>query len=225
MNRSLGGVSVALAVLLACSSIAQALPVELKDSNGTKYNINTAVAPLLTNSEASGAVSDATYDKPVTVTSYYIGLTPFGFFLTTYTQQHQVDVPLTNAFLGFNGFTLTGFNNAPLSTVRVYNPGVGLASENCPYNGKNRQLNFQPQAIGDLNLTLTRQVFVPENDDWVRWLNIVTNTGPTAVQVGITLQGLLGSANQTYVAATSTGDSHRDRPGPLVHDRPVGQSG
>lgn len=207
MHRSLGVTSTALAVVVTCASLARALPVDLKDQNGTRYNINTAVAPLITNSEASGSVSDATYNKPVTVTSYFIGLTPFGWFFTTYTQQRTVNVPLTNAFLGFNGFTLSGFNGAALPAQIVYNPGTGLASEDCASNGKNRQLNFQPQPLSNLNLTLTRQVYVPDNADWVRWLNIVTNTGSAATQVGITLQGLLGSGNQTKVASTSTGDS------------------
>ena len=92
-----------VASVLGAASLASALPVELKDENGTRYHVNTDVDPLVTNSLASGAITDATYEKPVTVTSYYIGLTPFGFFFTTYTVQRQVNVPLTNAFAGFNG--------------------------------------------------------------------------------------------------------------------------
>src|SRR5262249_41381825 len=61
---------VALVTLLVTSR-AGALPVELKDQNGTKYQINTDVSPLLRNSEASGALTNATYVKPVTVTSYF----------------------------------------------------------------------------------------------------------------------------------------------------------
>src|SRR5262249_58604899 len=95
---------VALVTLLVTSR-AGALPVELKDQNGTKYQINTDVSPLLRNSEASGALTNATYVKPVTVTSYFVGLTPFGFFLTTFTVQRQVNIPLTNAFAGFNGLS------------------------------------------------------------------------------------------------------------------------
>jgi hypothetical protein len=93
---------------------AHALPIQLRDTNGTRYNINTDVDPLLTNSFASGALTDATFEKPVTVTSYFLGLTPFGWFFTTYTVQYHVDVPLTNAFGGFNGLVITGANGAPL---------------------------------------------------------------------------------------------------------------
>jgi len=76
--------------LIAVTSLAHALPVELKDSNGTKYNINTQVIPLNSLSDASGALTNATFVKPVTVTSYYIAFTPWFFFLTTYTVQRQI---------------------------------------------------------------------------------------------------------------------------------------
>src|SRR5262245_66624750 len=89
-----GGVVVAL---LAAASLAHALPVTLKDSNGTAYNVNTQVVPLTSLSNASGALTDATFLKPVTVTVYYVGFTPFFGFLTTYTTQHQVNVPLRPA--------------------------------------------------------------------------------------------------------------------------------
>jgi hypothetical protein len=199
--------AVALAGVLGLASRAQALPVQLKDQNGTRYNINTDVDPLINNSFASGAITDATYEKPVTITSYYLGLTPFGFFFTTYTVQRQINVPLTNAFAGFNGLVITGANGVALASPVPYNPGEGLAAEDCPQNNANRQLTFQTQAFPALNLALARKVFVPHNGTFARWLNIVTNTGSAAQQVGITLQGTLGSLNQTKVTATSTGDS------------------
>src|SRR5215813_7631318 len=111
---------------LVVASLAGAQPIELKDQNGTKYDINTNVEPLLRNSEASGAIANATYVQPVTVTSYFVGLTPFGFFLTTYTVQRQVNVPLTNAFAGFNGLTITGANGVALPKALIFNPGQAL---------------------------------------------------------------------------------------------------
>jgi hypothetical protein len=50
-------------------------------------------------------------------------------------------------------------------------------------------------------------VFVPHNDEFARWLNIVTNTGSTDAQVGISLKGLLASGGNTQVVTTSTGDT------------------
>jgi hypothetical protein len=206
-RMKISSVGLALVAMVAHASVASALPVELKDSNGTRYNVNTEVSPLITNSFASGAVTNATYLKPVTVTSYYVGLTAFGFFFTTYTVQRQVNVPLTPAFAGFNGLVLAGSNGAKLPQLLPYNPAQPVASENCPQNGANRQLIFQPQSFPELNLQLQRQVLVSNNNPWVRWLNIVTNTGTAPNLVGIGLQGLLGSLGQTRVTATSSGDS------------------
>jgi hypothetical protein len=195
-----------VASVLAAASLASALPVELKDSNGTRYNINTAVNPLITNSFASGALTDATYLKPVTVTSYYLDFTPFGWFFTTETTQRQVDIPLTNAFAGFNGLLITSVQGITLPAPLVYNPGQG-ATEDCPQNGKNRELTFAPQTFPGLPIQVTRKVFVPDNAEYLRWLNIVTNTGSVAGQVGITLQGLLGATTSTKIGTTSSGDA------------------
>src|SRR5262249_53293756 len=70
--------------LLAGASGAAALPITLKDSNGTRYNVNTAVEPVITSSNASGALTDATFLKPVTVTSFFVGFTPFFGFTTVF---------------------------------------------------------------------------------------------------------------------------------------------
>ncbi len=197
----------AAATMLAVASRAGALPVELKDSNGTRYNINTDVDPLINFSNASGALTDATYVKPVTVTSYFLGLTPFGFFFTTYTVQRQVNIPLSNAFAGFNGLVISGLNGTALPQALVFNPGEGLTSEQCSQNGKNRELVFPSQTLPAANLSLTRRVFVPDNAEFVRWINVVTNLADTPREVGITLQGLLGSGSDTKVGTTSDGDS------------------
>src|SRR4029453_5831496 len=192
--------------LLVPASRAAALPITLRDSNGTRYNINTDVDPLLNDSNASGAVTDATFQKPVTVTSYFVGFTFFGF-TTVYTVQRQVDIPLRNAFAGFNGLVITGTNGTNLPNGIVYNPGGGLPSEECLTRGNNRQLVFQAQSFPLLNLQVTRKVFVPNNGEFLRWLNIVTNTGSPPPTASIGLVGRLGSGADTRITATSTGDS------------------
>ena len=204
--RSMSARCLAIA-LIAATSLAHALPVELKDSNGTKYNINTQVVPLGTLSDASGALTNATFVKPVTVTSYYIAFTPWFFFLTTYTVQRQINVPLTPAFDGFNGLLIAGLNGERLTVPLVFNPGQPLAATECSQNGKDRQLVFPTQTFPDQNLALTRKVYVPNNSEWVRWLNYVTNTGTTPTQVAIGLLGVLASEEDTKVINTSTGDS------------------
>jgi len=207
----------AIGLLALAPSVASALPITLKDSNGTKYNVNTQVVPLSALSNASGALTDATFVNPVTVTYYYVGFTPWFGFLTTYTTQHQVNVPLKPAFGdhdvnpptgGFNSLLISAINGQKLSVPLVYNPGQALAGQDCPDgNGKNKELIFATQAFGAQNLSITRKVYVPSNDDWARWLNIVTNTGQASMQVTISLLGLIGSGSETYVVTTSSGDN------------------
>src|SRR5262249_58113747 len=99
------------------TSLARALPVTLKDTNGTKYNINTQGFPLSSLSNASGALTNATFVQPVTVTSYFIGFTPWFGFLTTYTVQRQANVPLTPAFSGFIALLIVTLNGQRLTAA------------------------------------------------------------------------------------------------------------
>jgi len=207
MGRRMKALFAAAVAVMGAASLAHALPVTLKDSNGTKYNVNTQVVPLGTLSDASGALTNATYTQPVTVTSYYVAFTPFFFFLTTYTVQRQVNVPLTPAFEGFNGLLVTAVNGTKLAVPLVFNPGQP-ATPTCPdSNNKNQELEFASQAFPAQNITLTRRVFVPSNKTFLRWENVVTNNGPAQTQVTITLLGLLASGDETKVIATSTGDT------------------
>jgi hypothetical protein len=201
--------SLVIGVLLAIPSLTAALPIELKDSNGTRYDVNTQVDPLISNSFASGALTDATYTQPTTITEYYFFITLFGG-TSTATAKYTVNVPLTPAFHGFNGLLISSLNGqtlAPASRL-VFNPGQPLAGEDCPdSNGNNQELIFPTQTFPNANLALTRKVYVSKNKPFARWLNIVTNTGPAAAQVGISLQGLIASENMTRIVATSSGGS------------------
>jgi hypothetical protein len=208
MNRRNGLVgSLSAACLLFATSLAMAIPVELKDSNDTKYWVNTDVANLVNTSNASGALTNATYTKPVTVTSTFIAFTPWWGFTTIYTTTFQVNIPLTPAFFGFNGLTVAGYGGELLTPPDVYNPAMPLAATECEQNGENRQLVFEPQAFESHNLQLQRKVFVPHNDAYARWMNIITNTGATTAEVDVSLLGKLGSTDHTAVKTTSTGDS------------------
>jgi hypothetical protein len=191
--------------LLACAAAAHALPITLRDSNGTRYNVNSDVSPDAPTSLASGALTDATFQKPVTVTSYFLGYTFFGF-TTVYTERRHVNIPLRNAFAGFNGLSITAIDDRALPSPLVFNPGEELATEECPQGGKNRQLVFQTQSFPLANLTLTRKVLVPSDGKFLRWLNVITNTGETPTTPSIALRGVLGSGTDTRVTSTSTGD-------------------
>jgi len=118
-----------------------------------------------------------------------------------------LDIPLTNALGGFNGLQIAAVNGTPPPSPEIYRPSEVLAAQECEQNGTNRQLVFPVQAFPTLGLEVQRKVFVPNNGDFVRWLNIVTNTGSAPADVTIMLQGLLGSGANTQVTSTSTGDS------------------
>lgn len=184
---------------------AWALPVELKDGNGTRYKVNTQVDPLLSDSLASGALTNATYTAPTEVTEYFFFETFFGG-ISTATAKYQVDVPLTPAFVGFNGLLISGLGGQTLMDPLVFNPGLPLAGQDCPDSkGTAQELLFPSQTFPGTNLEVTRKVFVSHSKAYARWLNIVKNTGASDVQVGITLRGLIASANDTKIVATSNG--------------------
>src|SRR5262245_35459702 len=109
-----------IACVLFAGAPAHAIPVELKDSNDTKYWVNTDVANLENTSNASGALTNATYTKPVTVTSTWIGFTPWWGFTTTFTVQYEVNEPLRPAFEGFNGLLVVGYGGDSLAQPLVY---------------------------------------------------------------------------------------------------------
>jgi hypothetical protein len=198
----------AVAGLLALATTAAAVPIELRDENGTRYQVNTNVDPLIAQSTASGALTDATFNKPVTVTSYWFWFTPWFGFTTVYTVQWQLNIPLTNAFAGFNGLLVTAVDGAPLLVPLVFNPSDVPAGQDCPQQDKDRQIIFQTQDFPAQHLTITRKIFVPKNGEFARWLNVVTNTGAAPSEVAITLRGQLGSGSDTRVTATSSGDSN-----------------
>src|SRR5881396_1844840 len=90
--RSMMAVRVLVTVsVLAVAALARALPIQLTDSG------------------ASGAPTNATYTKADTVTNYYVVFTLFGG-TSTFTTQFKVDVPLTPAFVGFNGLLISSLN-------------------------------------------------------------------------------------------------------------------
>ena len=116
-----------LAVAILATGVAHALPIELKDSNGTKYRVNTQVVPLSSFSNASGALTNATFVKPVTVTSYYIGFTPFFGFLTTYNDEFfQIEVRASYyySFVAYTLFAIGIVFNLPIFILALVRLGV-----------------------------------------------------------------------------------------------------
>jgi hypothetical protein len=72
-----------------------------------------------------------------------------------------------------------------------------------------REVAMNPQMIG--RLKVRRKAFVPANDAFARWLNIVTNTNETSPEhVDMMVAGALGSVVLTDIAETSSGDQNVD---------------
>lgn len=68
-----------------------------------------------------------------------------------------------------------------------------------------REVAIGPVTIGDIQLT--RKIYVPENQAWARFLEIVTNTGTVATNYTVNLSTNLGSDGSTVVVNTSSGDT------------------
>ena len=63
------------------------------------------------------------------------------------------------------------------------------------------------KTLGSTTLQVSRKVFVPTNDSFARWLNVVTNTGTTAATFNLIIANNLGSDNNTVIVSSSSGDN------------------
>lgn len=93
---------------------------------------------------------------------------------------------LADAFNGYNNLFVDGTS---------YNLN-GAATANCGGRG----IRFAPQTMGPL--TVRRKVFVPDDDSFCRWLNIIENNGPDTT-VSVLIFNNLGSESDTVIAASS----------------------
>jgi hypothetical protein len=152
----------------------------LIDASGLEWFINDEVT-YATTSSAVGAASDAAFVGAVEATTVGGGT--------------ELSV-LADAFDGYNGL-LVSVAGAPAVS---YNQ-AGPAASDC--NG--RQILTPARTIG--GLTVSRKIYVPANDGFARWLNLVSN--PTGAPVAVTLQMVsdLGSDAGTTIGTTSSGDA------------------
>ena len=172
--KRFGVVAGIAAMVLAQFAPAGVGSLSLVDASGLEYFINSDVT-FSTSTMASGAVSDATYTTSVAATTSGGGTTV---------------APLMNAFDGYNNMFVNGF---------VYNMNGGTTPDGAC---SNRQFLFADQAIG--NITVSRKVFVPDNDEFCRWINTFTNTGGITETVNVTIFSDLGSDADTVLVETST---------------------
>ena len=165
--------------------------ISLIDQAGVKYFINTDIT-FSTSSSASGAMSEASYTHAVAATTLNGGTT-----MST----------LNDAFDGYNTLCLS-LNNTVASCQTgnanfvIYNKN-GAASLDGTCN--DRQVIFPTQVAG--NISMSRRVYVPDNDSYARWLNVFTNTGSSAQTVTAVIANNLGSDSNTVITASSTGST------------------
>lgn len=158
--------------------------ISLIDAGGLEFFVNTNIT-FTTSSSASGAASEATFTQAVAATTSGAGTT-----MTT----------LNDAFDGYNGLFVNGvsYNNNGLVALEC----VGTTTQ------IDRQVVYNPQAIG--NITVSRKVFVPEDDEFIRWINSFTNSGGITETVTITTTNNLGSDASTLLVSSTNGDAVAD---------------
>ncbi len=118
---------------------------------------------------------------------------------------------LNDSYDGYQTICVVNNNtiSAPCETGNanyvIYNKNGAPPTSECPgpVTHTNRQLVFPTQTDG--NLQIYRKVFVPDNDEFARWLNYLTNTGATPITVTMETGNNLGSDNNTVITGTSSG--------------------
>jgi len=189
-----GGTTSALALhpgRLATGSIG------LIDSAGLKYFINTNIT-FSTSSSASGAASEASYTHAVAATTSAGGVTN-STLNDEFDGYGAICVSLTNA----TGPCQTG--NANFTMFNKNGPAVFDATVPPGPTCTNRQVAYPVQTIGGLHVT--RKVFVPTNDTFIRWMNFFTNTTGSPITFTMITSNNLGSDSNTVIVNSSNGDA------------------
>lgn len=155
--------------------------ISLIDSGGLEFFVNTNIT-FTTSSSASGAASEATFTQAVVASTETGGTTT---------------ATLSDAFDGYNGLFVNGVS---------YNDN-GLVALECigATSGIERQIVYNPQTIG--NLSVSRKVFVPDNDEFIRWINVITNTGGAVEAVTVQTSNNLGSDTLTVIDDSTNGNT------------------
>ena len=163
----------------------------LVDQGHMKWFVNTDIT-FATTSSASGAMSEASFTAPVAASTLNGATTP--------EQLNDAYDGYQTLCISVNGTTGQCGTGTPAKWT-VYDQLGTAPSLAC--NG--RQLDFPTQAIGALSVS--REVYVPSDDHFARWLDTVTNTGPTAKTLTLSIANNLGSDNNTVITGSSSGDT------------------
>ncbi len=171
--------------------------IALIDAAGLKYFINTNIT-FSTSSSASGAASEASYQAPI-VASTSAGGTTMSSLSDMFDGYNAMCVSLTNA----TGPCQTG--NANFSIFNQNGPATFDATVPPGPACTNRQVQYPAKVIG--GLSVTRKVFVPTNDRFIRWMNYFTNTTGAPITFTMITSNNLGSDSNTRIVSSSSGDN------------------
>jgi hypothetical protein len=182
----------------------------LIDASGLKYFINTDIT-FTTTSAASGAMLEASYTAAVAATTLNGGTTS-STLDDAFDNYNAICIAPTGATgpCGTGGDGKRGIGRAPVPTKGkipdyiMYNQN-GPATTEC--NGRQIVLPVQTIDLGTTTIQVSRKVFVPSNDSFGRWLNIVKNTGAAPATFNLITANNLGSDKDTEIVTSSNGNN------------------
>lgn len=170
--------------------------VALIDNSGFKWFINTDIT-FSTSSSASAAMSEASYTHAVAATTLNGGNTS-----STLNDAYDGYQTLCLSLTGATTTCQTG--NAAFVIYNKNGPATVDATVPATPACTGRQELFATQTIGALQVY--RKVFVPNNDQFARWLNVVKNTSGAPVTFNAIIANNLGSDSNTTITGSSSGD-------------------
>jgi hypothetical protein len=171
--------------------------VGLIDASGLKFFINTNIT-FSTSSSASAAASEASYTHSVAATTLNGGTT-----MSTLNDMYDGYNAMCVSLTGATGPCATG--NANFTMYNKNGPASIDATVPVSAACTGRQYVFNPQTIG--GLSVSRKVYVPNNDTYARWMNIFTNTSGSPITFNMITSNNLGSDSNTQLTGSSSGDN------------------
>jgi uncharacterized repeat protein (TIGR01451 family) len=171
--------------------------IGLVDAAGLKYFINSNIT-FSTSSSGSAAASEASFTGPVAASTIAGGTT-----MSTLNDMFDGYGAICVSFNGATGPCATGNP----SYINYLKNGPAHVDTSVPATTActGRQYVFNAQAMGPLSVQ--RKVFVPNNDEFIRWMNIFTNTSGSAATFNMITSNNLGSDSNTRIVTTSSGDN------------------
>ena len=104
-----------------------------------------------------------------------------------------------------DGAISDGSNDAYDGGQRLSVAGQGFGSfNNAVGEDAGRELAIGPSTINGLQVV--RKIYVPTDDSFARFLEVITNPGDAAQSISVTINGNLGSDNGTVLVGTSVDD-------------------